>query len=66
MCIRDRDSIAWYESFSFWKLAIIAQQLYKRYLDGATKDPRMAFFGKVVEVIAERGRMDFLICGCAD
>ena len=52
------DAIKWYESFSFWKLAIIAQQLYKRYVDGATKDPRMAFFGKIAEVMAERGRMD--------
>ncbi len=53
------DAILWYESFSFWKLAIIAQQLYKRYVDGATKDPRMAFFGKIAEVMAERGKMDF-------
>ena len=51
------DSIVWYESFSFWKLAIIAQQLYKRYVDGATKDPRMAHFGKIAEVMAERGKM---------
>jgi aminoglycoside phosphotransferase (APT) family kinase protein len=39
------ENIAWYEAFSYWKGAIIAQQLYKRFLDGATKDKRMESFG---------------------
>ena len=42
----------WYESFAYWKTAIILQQLYKRYSDGATKDERMAKFGKMAEMLA--------------
>ena len=38
------DRIAWYESFAFYKTAIILQQLYQRYLKGDTSDPRMAKF----------------------
>jgi len=40
------DRIAWYESFSFMKTAVIVQQLYKRFYDGETKDPRMGAFGQ--------------------
>lgn len=41
----DLSRIDWYESFAYLKGAIIAQQLYKRYKDGATNDPRMEKFG---------------------
>ena len=45
------DQTWWYEAFAYWKTAIIVQQLYKRYADGATKDKRMAKFGKVAEIL---------------
>jgi len=38
------DSIDWYQALAYWKGAVVAQQLYKRYFDGATKDERMARF----------------------
>ncbi len=38
------DRISWYESFAYYKTAIILQQLYQRYLKGDTSDPRMAKF----------------------
>lgn len=47
------DKIAWYESLAYWKGAIIAQQLYKRYVNGATKDKRMANFAKSAEALAQ-------------
>ena len=36
------DSIDWYLAFGSWKLAIILQQIYIRWLRGQTKDPRFA------------------------
>ena len=50
------DKIAWYESFAYWKGAVIAQQLYKRFHDGATKDQRMAGFGASAKVLAALAR----------
>lgn len=41
----DLSRLLWYEVFAYWKGAVIAQQLYKRYVDGATKDERMKYFG---------------------
>ena len=41
----DLSRLQWYEVFAFWKGAVIAQQLYKRYVDGDTKDERMKNFG---------------------
>lgn len=41
----DMSKIAWYEAFSYWKNAIVSQQLYKRFVDGETKDKRMEMFG---------------------
>ncbi len=46
------DNIAWYESFSLFKLTVIAQQLYKRFVDGATADKRMAAFGESAKAMA--------------
>ena len=46
------EKVGWYESFAYWKGAVIAQQLYKRYCDGATTDQRMAGFGESAKVLA--------------
>jgi len=43
--------LVWYEVFAYLKSAIIAQQLYKRFLDGHTKDERMKRFGQSVKAI---------------
>lgn len=51
------DSINWYQAFAYWKGGVIAQQLYKRFLDGHTKDERMKKFGvsaKVMGVFARK------------
>jgi len=40
----DVSSINWYEAFGLWKQAAVLQQLYKRYADGESQDPRMAAF----------------------
>jgi len=46
------DNIRWYECFAYWKNAVVLQQLYKRYVDGATKDERMAQLGMGAKILA--------------
>jgi len=50
------DRIAWYEAFSFWKVAVIAQQLYKRFVDGDSQDERMIYVGQTVKHMAAMAR----------
>lgn len=50
------DDIRWYEAFAYWKGAIVAQQLFKRYLNGATKDRRMAGFETAMQAMAKLAR----------
>jgi len=47
------DRISWYESLAYWKGAVIAQQLYKRFVNGATKDKRMENFGNSAKALSE-------------
>ncbi len=50
------DNIRWYEAFAYWKGAIVAQQLFRRYLNGATKDQRMAGFEAAMQAMAKLAR----------
>ena len=50
------ENIHWYEAFANWKGAIVAQQLFKRFQDGATNDPRMAGFGITMKEMAKLAR----------
>ena len=50
------ERLAWYESLSFLKLAVISQQLYKRFVDGATADKRMAAFGLSAKILIGAAR----------
>ncbi|NRB47800.1 MAG: phosphotransferase family protein [Saprospiraceae bacterium] len=47
------ENMAWYEAFAYWKGAIVAQQLFRRYLNGATKDKRMAGFETAMQEMAK-------------
>lgn len=49
----DLSRLVWYEVFSFWKGAVIAQQLYKRYVDGSTTDKRMSMFGESANALLD-------------
>ena len=49
MCIRDR-----YYAFGAFKLAVIIQQIYVRFLKGQTQDMRFANFGKRIEALINR------------
>ena len=42
---RDLDHVGWYVVFGTWKLGVILQQIYIRWLRGQTKDPRFESLG---------------------
>jgi aminoglycoside phosphotransferase (APT) family kinase protein len=46
------DDIALYEVFAVFKLAVVIQQIYARYVRGQTDDPRFALLGERVSKLA--------------
>jgi aminoglycoside phosphotransferase (APT) family kinase protein len=48
---RDISHIDWYLTFAYFKLAVIQQQIYARYVRGQTQDPRFASFGESVRYL---------------
>ncbi len=51
----DLSRMDWYEAFACYKTATIAQQLYRRYVDGGTRDERMEKFGRAARAFARLG-----------
>ena len=51
----DMSRIKWYEAFAYWKGAVIAQQLYMRFLQGDSHDERMKNFGDTAVAFAKYG-----------
>lgn len=49
------DDVRWYHVFGVFKLTVVIQQIYIRYLRGQTRDPRFEGFGKRVATLAEKG-----------
>ncbi len=49
------EDIRWYHVFGVFKLVVVIQQIYIRYLRGQTRDPRFAHFGERVATLAEKG-----------
>jgi aminoglycoside phosphotransferase (APT) family kinase protein len=50
---RDLSGIRYYEIFAVFKIAVVIQQIYYRYVQGQTTDPRFATFGARVRYMAE-------------
>ena len=48
------DGIAMYEVFAVFKLAVVIQQIYARYVRGQTDDPRFATLGERVSILARK------------
>lgn len=46
------ERLPWYEALAYCRTAVIAQQLFQRFHKGATKDKRMAPFGKFAKILA--------------
>jgi len=64
---RDVSNVLYYYAFALFKLAVVAQQLYRRHVDGLTKDARMAGMIEGVRALTvaamkaiEKGRIDGL------
>jgi aminoglycoside phosphotransferase (APT) family kinase protein len=51
---RDLRGIGFYETFAVFKLAVVLQQIYVRYVRGQTDDPRFAQLGARVLALARR------------
>lgn len=51
---RDLRGIGFYETFAVFKLAVVLQQIYVRYVRGQTDDPRFATLGGRVRALARR------------
>lgn len=49
---RSLDHLVFYYCFALFKTAVVAQQIYYRYRQGLTKDPRFAALGEGVKVLA--------------
>ena len=49
------DDVRWYHVFGVFKLTVVIQQIYIRYLRGQTEDRRFAAFGERVATLAEKG-----------
>ena len=49
------DRLCFYCSYGLFKLAVIIQQIYARYVRGHTQDPRFRDLGTTVEQLAQRG-----------
>lgn len=47
----DLDAIDWYHVFGIFRLIVIIQQIYIRYLRGQTHDERFASFGHRVDLL---------------
>jgi len=61
---RDPGPMLFYYVFALFKLAVIVQQIYKRFCEGKTTDPRFAVLGAAVQVLCaqaaravEKGRI---------
>jgi len=53
---RDISSIAYHEVLGVFKPAVILQQIYRRYLDGQTRDGPFAGFGVLVERLGDKAQ----------
>ncbi len=49
---RDVSGMLFYYCFALFKTAVVAQQIYQRYVEGLTKDERFAGFGFGVQLLA--------------
>ena len=51
---RDLSRLSYYEVFALFKIAVVIQQIYYRFVKGQTDDPRFAAFGDRVAYLAEQ------------
>ena len=54
---RDLSGLKFYEVFALFKIAVVVQQIYFRFVNGQTSDPRFANLGERVTYLARRARL---------
>ena len=52
----DVEPVRWHHVFGLFKLIVILQQIYIRFLRGQTADRRFATFGRRIDGLADKGR----------
>ena len=58
---RNLDAFQWYQAFAAWKLGIVLEASYAKYLSGESKNPNHEFFGFVVDQLMERAQYPTLM-----
>lgn len=53
---RDTSGLQWYQAFAAWKLGIVLEASYAKYLSGESKNPNHEFFGFVVDQLMARAQ----------
>ena len=53
---RDLSRLKFYEVFALFKIAVVVQQIYYRFVNGQTSDPRFANLGERVTYLARRAK----------
>jgi aminoglycoside phosphotransferase (APT) family kinase protein len=53
---RDMSHFQWYQAFAAWKLGIVLEASYAKFLQGESKNPNHEFFGFLVDQLMERAR----------
>ena len=53
---RSLDNFDWYQAFSAWKLALVLEGSYAKFLSGESKNPHHELFGFVVDELLKRAR----------
>jgi aminoglycoside phosphotransferase (APT) family kinase protein len=53
---RDLTRLTFYEVFALFKIAVVVQQIYYRFVNGQTSDPRFANLGDRVTYLARRAQ----------
>ena len=53
---RSLDNYQWYQAFSAWKLGIVLEASYAKYLQGTSKNPQHEFFGFMVDELMKRAQ----------
>ena len=53
---RDMSQFQWYQAFAAWKLGIVLEASYAKFLAGKSKNPNHEFFGFLVDQLLERAQ----------
>ncbi|HEY5728273.1 MAG TPA: phosphotransferase family protein, partial [Acidimicrobiia bacterium] len=48
----DLSTVGFYEGLALYRIAVIIEQIYSRYLSGQTSDPRFARFEPIAPILA--------------